>query len=270
MNRRDRGFTLIELLVVISVIALLIAILLPALESAKYRAKVLTCLSHLKQQGMGLHNYATEDVAHRYPMKDPYINPEAIWSRQWPFADPKSRYTYINYFIDVVCGGNPDILYDPLGNLYAPYRNSGPNCVDPNIGPGVIKGLGCISSYWDMYPTSYIRWAVHDKTLPMQDVRFNNSGNSVTDSPPFEVGRAEDAVIVDVVSSGANGLRPWHSRFHVGYQYKLFTGETNVVYGDGHGVTRYHSPGSIRARAAGGWPGWKKNYVWRGGTAWLY
>ena len=56
----ESGFTLIELLVVISIIALLIAILLPTLESARDAARKSVCLSNLRQVGIGLHVYATD------------------------------------------------------------------------------------------------------------------------------------------------------------------------------------------------------------------
>ncbi|QNN24126.1 prepilin-type N-terminal cleavage/methylation domain-containing protein [Planctomycetales bacterium ZRK34] len=57
---RKHGFTLIELLVVISIIALLIAILLPALEGARREARRVQCMSHLKQSVTGTFVYATD------------------------------------------------------------------------------------------------------------------------------------------------------------------------------------------------------------------
>ena len=62
-SKSKRGFTLIELLVVIAIIALLLAILMPALQLAKFHAKNVLCLSRLKGIGTAINVFVADDKA---------------------------------------------------------------------------------------------------------------------------------------------------------------------------------------------------------------
>jgi prepilin-type N-terminal cleavage/methylation domain-containing protein/prepilin-type processing-associated H-X9-DG protein len=56
-----RGFTLVELLVVMAIIAILISILLPAMNKAREQAKAVTCLTQIRQLGLGINMYANDN-----------------------------------------------------------------------------------------------------------------------------------------------------------------------------------------------------------------
>ncbi|MHC4330225.1 MAG: type II secretion system protein, partial [Planctomycetota bacterium] len=59
--QKSKGFTLIELLVVIAIIALLMAIILPALNAVKKKAATTVCLSNTKNLSLGWYMYMTDN-----------------------------------------------------------------------------------------------------------------------------------------------------------------------------------------------------------------
>ncbi len=131
MKKRCMGFTIIELLVVISIIALLIGILLPAVGKARDNARVAASRSNIRQLGVALNSYAADWEDRQYT----------------PVRDTLGQYDSVGEFNQEVYGGGG-------GNPNVP--------IAMQVHPGIAWGYaydGGLYGYW-MHNAGY-HWALH-------------------------------------------------------------------------------------------------------------
>jgi prepilin-type N-terminal cleavage/methylation domain-containing protein/prepilin-type processing-associated H-X9-DG protein len=142
-----RAFTLIELLVVIAIIAILAAMLLPALSKAKQRAWSTSCNSNLRQIGLGLGMFADDNDA-QYPVSRVSI--------RWNPTDPDSPTNgWMQQIFRYV--GNTNIYRCP-GNVQLPRDNQSPFNYFQGVRAAyvVANGYAAVKQAAIGFPSAYV------------------------------------------------------------------------------------------------------------------
>jgi prepilin-type processing-associated H-X9-DG protein/prepilin-type N-terminal cleavage/methylation domain-containing protein len=200
MTKTKHAFTLVELLVVIGIIALLIGLLLPALNSAREQSKSVQCLSNLRQMTVMAHAYIVANDGH-YPLA--YFKTDS-----WDFSMVKGKSVP-----GLLWGGRSDVRIQQCPSFDG--KSNSP--LDPytgyNYNTSYIGGEQVGSTVRSSAKASQVRQPSH--TALFGDGEWSSGANKYMRAPFFVPGEPLVAR-----ASGTQGFR--HRR------------RTNVAFCDGH------------------------------------
>ncbi len=156
---RRSGFTLIELLVVIAIIAVLIALLLPAVQSAREASRRIQCASNLKQLGLALHNYHSSwngfPVGFLYayqgvlPNSSPLQYRWSVLAQMSPFLEQSVLYNALNF--DFPLAHKPTTS----GALFWPYFPANTTVMATQVAVFLCPSDGALPPAVGTGPTNY-------------------------------------------------------------------------------------------------------------------
>ncbi len=172
MRSSRRGFTLIELLVVISIIGVLIALLLPAVQQAREAARRIHCTNNLKQLALATTNYT--DVWGSYPLGVHFtlnISTSSHWVAMLPYLDQKPLFDMMNFDWNVWSAANTTVQgvqlavmmcpSDPLVRRPVLFDNS-------DVDPSLQLYLGVVKQQMGSYKGSGGTWFRHSRNPAYQ------------------------------------------------------------------------------------------------------
>jgi len=182
MKKGSRGFTLIELLVVIAIIAILAAILFPVFTQARAKARQISCLSNVKNMGLGILMYV-DDYDGKFPVvgENVYSCPADAYSTYTNMIHaPASIYPYLRAMDILHCpsDGHMDTAY--FGGPMLSYAFNGGCTADEWVpgGPSMNEGRDVTGGIFGCYGIAEANIPEPGNTILMLCEPYNDDGRN--------------------------------------------------------------------------------------------